>query len=273
MRARNIKPGFFKNELLGQADPLLSILFAGLWCLADKGGRLEDRPLRIKAETFPYREGLDINRYLTDLERLGFIQRYVVDGVAIIQVLKFGDHQHPHTTEKESELPENTNSCPITVVAPLSNGCNPSDSLIPDSLIPDSNKTEQPPLKKRKTKSSMDSSFKPKGLGAIFDHMGPVAAKACNTIFYAFSSGFPEGVTHLHGMKPLAVQMLKCIEEYGADPEIIASKALQYREFIRLIPATEQTFQIRILKWMDEETYLSELQSTHPISQFERVSE
>ena len=48
-RARNIKPSFFTNELLGTEDPMVSLTFAGLWCLADKEGILEDRPLRIKA--------------------------------------------------------------------------------------------------------------------------------------------------------------------------------------------------------------------------------
>ena len=103
-RARNIKPSLFKNEVLGVADPLLTILFTSLWCLADKRGRLEDRPLRIKAETFPYREGIDINGYLTELSRLEFIHRYVVDGLAIIQIINFEKHQNPHHTEKESEL-------------------------------------------------------------------------------------------------------------------------------------------------------------------------
>ena len=147
-RARNIKPSLFKNELLGVADPLLTILFTGLWCLADREGRLEDRPLRIKAEIFPYRE-IDVplfNGYLTELSRLGFIDRYNADGVAVIQVINFVKHQSPHNTEKASELPAKslqTNGIQeITVKQPLSNGevtaQERSDSLIPDSLIPDS---------------------------------------------------------------------------------------------------------------------------------------
>lgn len=157
MRARNIKPGFFKNEILGQADPVLSLLFAGLWCLADKAGRLEDRPLRIRAELFPYRDGLDINRYLTELERLGFIQRYVVNEITVIQVLKFEDHQHPHHTERESELPENTNGCLLTVKEPLINRHTPSDSLIPDSLIPELPPTPKGEVKQRAKRGSAAS--------------------------------------------------------------------------------------------------------------------
>lgn len=140
-RARNIKPSLFKNEVLGVADPLLTILFTSLWCLADKRGRLEDRPLRIKAETFPYREGIDINGYLTELSRLEFIQRYVTDGIAVIQIINFEKHQNPHHTEKESELPEysiNSNRYDLTVNEPLNNGITPADSLnlIPDSFNP-----------------------------------------------------------------------------------------------------------------------------------------
>lgn len=137
-RARNIKPSLFKNEVLGVADPMLTILFESLWCLADRDGRLEDRPLRIKAETFPYREGIDINGYLTELQRLEFIDRYVVDGIAIIQVVNFLKHQNPHKTEKDSELPEkpiNSDSCHLTVKDTLNNGTCRADSLL---LIPDS---------------------------------------------------------------------------------------------------------------------------------------
>ena len=103
-RARNIKPSLFKNELLGEADPLVTVVFVGLWCLADREGRLEDRPKRIKAELLPYRECQDFNGYLTVLERLGFIRRYEVEGQAIIQVVNFAKHQSPHKTEKPSEL-------------------------------------------------------------------------------------------------------------------------------------------------------------------------
>jgi hypothetical protein len=86
-------------------DPLITILFISLWTLADKQGRLEDRPLRVRAETFPYRENIDINGYLTELERTGFIRRYSVSGQAIIQVVNFSKHQSPHNTEKDSVLP------------------------------------------------------------------------------------------------------------------------------------------------------------------------
>lgn len=153
MRSRNIKPGFFKNELLGTEDPLLSILFIGLWCLADRDGILEDRPSRIKAEIFPYRENLDINGYLTVMQRLGFIQRYTSDDSPLsngeltvrqplIKINNFTKHQNPHHTEKKGEYPQPkaiqqdaTNNGGLTVKQPLSNGEIPVRLLlIPDSI-------------------------------------------------------------------------------------------------------------------------------------------
>lgn len=55
MRARGIKPGIFKNEALAEIDPPWGrALFIGLWGLADREGRLLDRPGHIAVEIFPY---------------------------------------------------------------------------------------------------------------------------------------------------------------------------------------------------------------------------
>ena len=147
-RARNIKPAFFKNYDLADAGPVAQLLFAGLWCLADREGRLEDKPRLIKAELFPYYD-CDINGELTELERLGFVRRYKVGDVAVIEVLNFKKHQTPHNTEKASALPAYPGQQPmeaapavvngeLTVNPPLENDGKTPDSLIPDSLIPDS---------------------------------------------------------------------------------------------------------------------------------------
>ena len=143
-RARGLKPALFKNELLGVADPLLTLLFVSLWTLADKSGRLEDRPLRIKAETFPYRENLDINESLTQLYRLGFIVRYVVAGQALIQVVNFEKHQTPHSTEKSSVLLSLEHGTAIDCGKQEITGISALDlrenviALPPDLLTPDS---------------------------------------------------------------------------------------------------------------------------------------
>ena len=75
MRARNLKPGFFKNEQLAELPYECRLLFAGLWCVADREGRLEDRPRRIKMELFPG-DSCDVDDMLNQLHRHGLIVRY-----------------------------------------------------------------------------------------------------------------------------------------------------------------------------------------------------
>lgn len=94
-RARNIKPAFFKNDVLAECDMMTRLLFVGLWTLADCNGRLEDRPRRIKAEIFPYDSDPEITGALASLFSLGFIDRYQADGQAVIQVINFVKHQNP----------------------------------------------------------------------------------------------------------------------------------------------------------------------------------
>jgi hypothetical protein len=67
-RARNIKPGFFLNDELAECEPLARLLFAGLWCIADREGRLEDKPKRIKVEILPY-DDCDIDYLLKYTKR------------------------------------------------------------------------------------------------------------------------------------------------------------------------------------------------------------
>lgn len=103
-RSRSLKPGFFTNETLAELTFEARLCFAGLWTLADREGRLEDRPKRIGAALFPY-DVVDVDAILTALAGKEFIRRYVVDGVACIDMPTFKAHQHPHPRELQSELP------------------------------------------------------------------------------------------------------------------------------------------------------------------------
>lgn len=104
MRARLLKPGFFTNEVLAELPFEGRLLFAGLWTLADREGRLEDRPKRIKAALFSW-DAVDVHSLLIALEAKGFIDRYVVNGMPLLQVAKFSEHQTPHPRETPSLLP------------------------------------------------------------------------------------------------------------------------------------------------------------------------
>lgn len=183
-RARNIKPSFFKNEDLADLDSSDRLLFIGLWCLADREGRLEDRPRRIKIELFPG-DGYDVEGGLANLAGKGFIHRYEVDGFVVISLPNFLRHQSPHSTEKDSELPDcngyltvnervrgkvvtgkqryvhavtgfciPANNSDLTVKAseqpaPTTVGAPTHNALIPDSLNPDylnPEEEKEPPL-------------------------------------------------------------------------------------------------------------------------------
>lgn len=103
-RSRTIKPGFFQNEDLADCSPFARLMFAGLWCIADREGRVEDRPRRVKASLFPYND-VDADALLSELASKGFITRYIADGIKCIQVNKFEIHQNPHPREQKSVLP------------------------------------------------------------------------------------------------------------------------------------------------------------------------
>jgi hypothetical protein len=104
-RSRNLKPGFFTNEILAECAPHARLLFAGLWTIADREGRLEDRPQKIKALIFPY-ERVNVESLLSSLTERKFLYRYVIGESRFIQVLNFNKHQTPHVKEPASIIPE-----------------------------------------------------------------------------------------------------------------------------------------------------------------------
>lgn len=149
-RSRNIKPAIMSNEDLAELKPIERLLFIYLWMLADREGRLEDRPKRIRAEALPY-DNVDADKMLDQLVDAGFIRRYSVDGEKIIQIVNFLKHQNPHVREAASALPEEGPETTEIEPPPEKDDARhclgsaeasprSPDSLIPDSLIPDSNK-------------------------------------------------------------------------------------------------------------------------------------
>lgn len=104
-RIRTIKPEFFLNEQLSGCELADRLLFIGLWTQADRAGRLEDRPLRLKAALFPY-DDLNIDQALGRLANAGLICRYEgTSGQRLIAIPTWGKHQQPHIREKASDLP------------------------------------------------------------------------------------------------------------------------------------------------------------------------
>lgn len=131
-RARSLKPGFFTNDKLAECPPLARLLFAGLWTLADREGRLEDRVKKIKAEVLPY-DDVDADELLAALAAHGFIQRYEINGEKYIQIIAFLKHQNPHVKEPASQIP-----------APEKNGSRPGRDRTKNSSRPAVSITDSP---------------------------------------------------------------------------------------------------------------------------------
>ena len=129
-RARNIKPGFFSNDELAEVSPLGRLLFIALWTMADRAGRLEDRPKRIKVEALPY-DDCDAESLLSELAERGFVLRYARGGRHYIQVVNFAKHQNPHTREPDSEIPEPDGSNDGTGQGPPGRNDEPGASTVP----------------------------------------------------------------------------------------------------------------------------------------------
>jgi hypothetical protein len=183
-RARNIKPGFFTNDVLAELPALTRLLFAGLWTIADRAGRLEARIKKIKAAVLPY-DDCDVDAMLNDLDRLGFIQRYEAAGMQAIQIVTWEKHQNPHIKESESIIPPPCEHRANTVPVPVEpvgqdnpNRNEPGGFRIPDPgfLIPDSSgrAPSAPPEKPKRIKSrtQVPDDFRP-------DENGTAKAEAC----------------------------------------------------------------------------------------------
>lgn len=179
-RARNIKPGLAANAELAECSIWARYLFALLPTIADREGRLEDRPKQIKGELLRF-DSQDAESLLDELAEHRFIIRYRNPEGRWIQITKFWKHQTPHYSEKRSvikpptlqewpaherahnhgncsdegnlppgELRENSGEIrdDSKIRVPIKGGVQPPDLLIPDLLIPDS-KTFAPDASRR----------------------------------------------------------------------------------------------------------------------------
>jgi hypothetical protein len=140
-RSRNIKPGFFRNEVLVELPFEYRLLYIGTWTHADREGRFEDRPLKIKMELFPA-DNIDVDAGLHALQEKGFLLRYSVGGAGYCQIIAWAKHQNPHHREQPSLIPApvKPEACPrLEADKPDTSRADSlfSDSLSSDSLIPE----------------------------------------------------------------------------------------------------------------------------------------
>lgn len=125
-RIRYLKPDFFKDEDIKELPFEARLFYQGLWVQADREGRGEDRPERLKIEIMPYDE-VDAEKIMQLLAcpkkngKRPFIVRYEIDGEKYYQIINWQKHQKPHKTERDSDIPPLAKEL-LTVRQPLTNG-------------------------------------------------------------------------------------------------------------------------------------------------------
>lgn len=125
-RIRYLKPDFFKDEDIKDLPYEARLFYQGLWVQADREGRGEDRPSRLKIEIMPYDE-VDAEKIMQTLAlpkknaKRPFIIRYEVSGERYYQIVNWTKHQKPHKTERNSDIPPPPKDL-LTVTQPLNNG-------------------------------------------------------------------------------------------------------------------------------------------------------
>lgn len=106
-RIRSIKQDLYLDEEIAKCTIPARYLFPGLWTLADREGRLEDRPQKIKAQLYPYDE-INVDALLDELQKARAIIRYSVKGYKFLQIRTFSHHQAIHKKETPSYIPPPT---------------------------------------------------------------------------------------------------------------------------------------------------------------------
>ncbi len=104
-RIRTVRPEFYRHERLQDLGPIPMLVFAGLFCQADREGRFLWRPRHLKLDILPFLE-FDISSVLEQLAAHDFIKRYEVDGEPYGYIPSWAKHQVINNREAASALPD-----------------------------------------------------------------------------------------------------------------------------------------------------------------------
>lgn len=146
-RIRTIKPEFPQSESVGRISREGRLCFILLWTTVDDSGRTRASSRLLASLLYPYDEDAPqlMDTWLNELEKERFIDRYVIDGNAYLQICKWNTHQkidHPSL----SRLPSPRESSRI-----LAHDLVPSTlDLVPVPSTEDHNDANAPLNKKSK---------------------------------------------------------------------------------------------------------------------------
>lgn len=156
MGARHLTKEFFLNERLAEVSTIGRLFFMGLCALADREGRLEDRPRRLKKELLPYDEA-DGEALLAELSAHGLLSRYTADGRFYLAITGWRQWQKPSYREAASAIPapiaqSSEAHCPM-----------PDDSLANDDCGIEQSCAQHWPIGPQSLRNELSTGEKPGG--------------------------------------------------------------------------------------------------------------
>lgn len=93
-RIRSIHPGLWTDEKFVSVSPMARLLFMGIWNECDDAGSFEWSPLKLKMRLLPA-DNADVVSLLAELEGVGCIMKYEIDGREYGAVRNFVQFQRP----------------------------------------------------------------------------------------------------------------------------------------------------------------------------------
>ena len=105
MRIRSIKPQFFRDSKILDLTHVARLLFIGLWCCADREGRMEFDPRELRHQVLPDESQATVDASFVELKASGLIVLYEVKRRKYLSIPGFLKHQIPHHREQPSTSP------------------------------------------------------------------------------------------------------------------------------------------------------------------------
>lgn len=222
-RIRSIKPDAFMSDSLSRVPRGVRWTFAGLWTYLDDEGRGRDDVRLIKAALYPLDDDVALSMLSDDLkqlEHIGCICRYEVDGKTYMHAPGWEDHQRvSHPTA--SKLPRCSRHDP----PPLGN--------LPEDFV----KPPEPLRPERKGKEQGKE-------------QGTRVRATADAMFDAFWTAYPR-----RAGKPAAIKAWKAALKRGADPSTLVALAAA---FTKSTTTTDPKFIPYPQKWLNDERYNDE---------------
>jgi hypothetical protein len=112
MRIRSIKPQFFLDSKILDLPPLARLLFIGLWCCADREGRMHYDPRELRRQVLPDETQAVFDEMFGALTAANLVRLYAVESSSYVDIPHFLAHQVPYHKEQPSVIPSRDGSRP-----------------------------------------------------------------------------------------------------------------------------------------------------------------